>query len=78
MIADGALRSWDGAALTLAIAGAPAAKWILEYKLRMLALDGTKTLYGSKVGDPTLWAPPTAGSRPTSRPSTRSRSWPRS
>jgi hypothetical protein len=55
MIADGVLRYWDGAAVTAVGGAAPAALRILEYKLRMLALDGTKTLYGSKVGDPTLW-----------------------
>lgn len=61
MFADGALRSWDGAALVTAIAGAPAAEALAIYKLRMFAIAGTKTLYASKVGDPTVWAPGSGG-----------------
>lgn len=60
LIADGTLHTWDDAAI-VAVAGAPAAKKIVEYKLRMYALDGTKTLYASKVGDPTLWGAANAG-----------------
>jgi hypothetical protein len=55
IFADGSLRSWDGTTLTTAITGAPDARMICVYKLRMMAIDGTKTLHGSKVGDPTLW-----------------------
>lgn len=61
LFADGALRSWDGTTLTTVIAGAPAAKMIALYKLRGFAIDGTKTLYGSKVGNPTLWGAPNGG-----------------
>jgi hypothetical protein len=55
LFADGALRSWDGAVLTLAIANAPAARRIALYKGRLYATDGSKTLYGTKVG---VGAPP--------------------
>lgn len=61
LFADGALRSWDGTTLTTAIAGAPAALGVAIYKLRGFAIDGSKTLYGSKVGNPTLWGAPNGG-----------------
>lgn len=56
LIADGSgLFSWDGTTLA-AIAGSPAADRAAIYKLRGFAIDGTKTLYYSKIGNPTLWA----------------------
>jgi hypothetical protein len=61
LFADGALRSWDGTTLTTVIAGAPAARQLAIYKVRGFATDGTKTLYGSKVGNPTLWGAPNGG-----------------
>lgn len=55
VIANGELRTWDGAALSAAIAGAPAATDFALYKNRGFAIDGTKTLHFSKINDPTLW-----------------------
>ena len=56
LIADKALRTWDGTTLVTAIAGAPAADRAIIYKLRAFAIDGTKTMSFSKIGDPTLWS----------------------
>src|SRR3990167_2472637 len=53
--ADGALRKWSGSALTTAISGAPAAKYIATYKGRMFASDGSKVLYWSDIEDPETW-----------------------
>lgn len=62
LIADGTLWSWDGTTRTnLTTGGAPAAIDVALYKLRAVAIDVTKTLYGSKVGDVTLWAPADGG-----------------
>lgn len=55
VIANGELRTWDGAVLTAAIAGAPAATDFALYKNRGFAIEGTKTLHFSKINDPTLW-----------------------
>lgn len=55
VIANGELRTWDGAALSAAIAGAPAATDFALYKNRGFAIEGTKTLHFSKINDPTLW-----------------------
>jgi hypothetical protein len=56
LIADKALRTWDGTTLVTTIVGAPAADRALIYKLRAFAINGTKSLFFSKIGDPTLWA----------------------
>jgi hypothetical protein len=50
VFADGALRQFDGAALTSAIANAPAARRVALYKGRLFATDGTKRLYATRVG----------------------------
>jgi hypothetical protein len=55
VIANGELRTWDGAALSAAIAGAPAAVDFALYKNRGFAIEGTKTLHFSRINDPTLW-----------------------
>lgn len=54
--ADGALRKWDGTTLTTSITGAPAATDIAVYKSRMFAVDGSKTVYWSAIGDPSKWS----------------------
>lgn len=62
--ANGEYCKWTGATLTEAVAGAPAATFIAFYKGRMFAVDGTKTIYWSKVADPDTWASPDGGSAP--------------
>jgi hypothetical protein len=60
-LASDGLFQWDGAALT-AVADAPAGvRDVAVYKLRMFAIAGTKTLYASKIGDPTMWAVASGG-----------------
>ena len=54
-IADGiTIHEFDGTNLA-AVSGAPAATDIAQYKLRMFAIDGSKTLYASAVSDPDEW-----------------------
>ena len=60
-IADGTLRSWNGTSIS-AVSGAPNALRLAVYKTRMFASDGTKTIYWSKVSDPSVWASPDGGS----------------
>lgn len=61
-IADGALRKWDGATLTTAIADAPDAVGLAVYKQRMFAFEAdSKTLYWSKLFDAETWADPDGG-----------------
>lgn len=55
-IADGALRKWNGTALTTSISGAPSARTVAVYKRRLFATDNTKTLYWSSVDNPDAWA----------------------
>jgi hypothetical protein len=56
-VASDGLFEWDGGVLA-AVPGAPAGvRDIAVYKLRMYAIAGTKTLYGSKIGAPTVWDP---------------------
>ena len=53
--ADGALRKFDGAVLTAAIANAPALIDLANYKGRAWGITGDKRLYGSKLFDPATW-----------------------
>lgn len=54
-IADGTLRSFNGVSTITAISGAPAALYIVVYKGRMFAFDGSKVVYYSDIEDPTTW-----------------------
>ncbi|MFL5912763.1 MAG: hypothetical protein ACJ768_19630 [Gaiellaceae bacterium] len=56
-IANGVLRRWDGAAVTtIAGASVPAATWLALYLGRGFAVDSSKRLYASAIGDLTKWA----------------------
>ncbi|TVQ98313.1 MAG: hypothetical protein EA398_13510 [Deltaproteobacteria bacterium] len=59
-IADGTLYRWDGTTVE-EVSGAPAATQVQVYKKRMFALDGSTTVYWSRVDDPTDWASPNGG-----------------
>lgn len=59
-IADGGMHQWDGTDLT-AVTGAPDAVQLAIYKTRMFALDGSKTVYWSRISDPTTWSSPDGG-----------------
>jgi len=55
LIADKMFRTWDGTTLVMSIAGAPDADRTVIYKLRACGINGTKTLFLSKIGNPLLW-----------------------
>ena len=58
-IADGDLRRWNGTTVEEIVG--PAAKQVQVYKSRMFAIDGSTTVYWSRIDDPTDWASPNGG-----------------
>jgi hypothetical protein len=61
--ADGTLRKWTATTLTTAPgdASVPSPLFLAVYKERMFAIDGTHTIYWSKIADPEVWAAPNGG-----------------